>query len=288
MTGFGKAVGENDLVILTVEIKSVNSRFLDSSFKLPREYNQFEADLRDLISQSIQRGRVDVYVNRQPKKDADLYVYFNRKAFDAYWEIYGNLADELSCDGRTVMLCDVLGRREVLTATEIPGDPESEKGILMSTVSEALDKLTVMRAREGLKLSKDLIKRFEALSGHSEKIAELTNDVTFALKDKLLQRLTKLSLAADPEPGRLEQELAFVVDKLDITEELVRLRSHIQELNATIKASPGGRKLEFLTQECLRELNTIGSKAQNAKVQSIVVDAKCVLEKIREQVQNIE
>jgi len=291
MTGFGKGARQNELVAVEAELRSVNSRFLDFSFKLPREYAAYEADLRRLVGEKIKRGRVDLYVQRRPAPGRLCRIEFNRPLFDAYLSLYRPLAEELGCfdaEAKRRFLGDILCKREVAEYLEEGGSMDAEKPCLFEAVGEALREACRVRENEGLKLGEDIVAQFTQLAALREKIAQKAAAGPEELRGKLLERLRKLAPEVAFDEARLLTETAYLSDRIDVSEELVRLESHFSQFSAALAASPNGRMLDFLVQECGRELNTIASKAQQAEVQALVVQGKACLEKIKEQVQNVE
>ncbi len=291
MTGFGKAVQEDQALMLEVEVRSVNSRFLDFNFKLPREYSCFEHELRRIISASVKRGRIDLYVSRKAAGAQACRVDFHRGLFDAYLQLYRSLASEFRClDNQALQgfIKDLLMRREVAECVEECADPEAEKPLLFAAVEGALRALGEMRRHEGLELGKDISANVERLGDLCREIGCKTRLAPEELKKRLIERLSKLAPEIQIDPARLAMEAALAAERVDVSEELVRLESHLGQLKNALRTPPNGRVMEFIVQECGREVNTIASKAQQADVQGRVVECKSCLERIREQLQNVE
>lgn len=296
MTGFGRSVKENGVVSIEVEVKSFNHRFLDISIKLPREYSRFEHELRDLISSALPRGRVEVFISRKILQRSKEGVKFDREMFKHLFEVYfeqarkeaglQNLADEIVF--REHAMFEVLRRSDVLGIEEGTIDENFERDCLLATIREALASLCEMRAREGVKLCSDIGERLQTLCAIRERIESSSSNTQQAIRERMLSRLSRVSPDIKIDETRLAQEVALLCDRVDFTEELVRLGSHLCHFKSAMNDLQGGRKLDFLTQEIGREFNTIGSKAQDALVQTLVIDAKQELEKIREQIQNLE
>jgi uncharacterized protein (TIGR00255 family) len=291
MTGFGRHVVEEDGLQLEVEIRSVNHRYLDASYKLPFGYNAFELSLNKHLKNTVRRGRVEVNVVRKdqrskaeaPKCDYDLleaYLGVVRDSADSL----GLNADELVRDAASNAMC----RREFidLSASE-ETSVEGEFPLLEIAFSAALDELVEMRRVEGQALEQDLLSHLSALDELVLQMESAGSDTAQTYRDRLSARLQRLEPNLEIEPQRLAQEVALIADRTDFSEEVARLKSHGQQFRQ-ILASGGGRKLDFVVQEMMREVNTVGSKAQNADVSAHVVEAKTVIEKLREQVQNIE
>lgn len=291
MTGFGKASLENATIAIDVEIKSVNSRYLDPIFRLPREYSAFEADIREALQKNLFRGRVELVVSRLPRSEEACALDFNSALFERYHSIYsGQLRSrgKLDSETETKIICDILARKEVLHPVETLKDPESERRLLVECVNKAVAQLCKMRQGEGANLESEVRARLKALASIVKQIDAGAKSAPKELRQAINQRLSKYTSDLKLEPSRLAQEVVMAVERLDVTEELVRLRSHMLQLEQSLSERPAGRKLDFVLQECGRELNTIGSKVQNATIQGSVVNAKVELEKIREQIQNVE
>jgi len=291
MPGFGKGAVEHEAVSVEVELKTVNTRFLDFNFKLPRLYSQFEMVLREQISSRLSRGRVEIYVLRTPKKEEACAVGFNRALFDSFYKECTALADELECfdeQMRSGLVRDLLSKRDILDLAEEAGDIGVEKDLVQQAVGKALEELCAMRKEEGARLGIDLVERLDQLEKIRTSLEELTAGTPEELKSRLLERISKLAPEVTLDEARMATEVAYIVDRADVTEELVRLESHLSQFQASLGESPNGRKLEFLLQELGREFNTIGSKAQDSAIQTMVVEAKSHMEKMREQVLNLE
>lgn len=291
MTGFGKASLENFMVGVDVEIKSVNSRFLDPIIKLPREYSALEGQVRGLLQSELHRGRVEVYASRAPKSETACSVQFNQALFDRLHGIYtGQLRSrgQLDSAAETRIICEILARSEVLQSLEGASDLEAEAALFMSCAKKALDGLKTMRGSEGGRLEAEIRTRISALEALLASIAKEAKFAAKTMGKELAERLRRSAQGIKLDEERVEQEILLALDRMDVTEEIVRLGSHLTELKSALSELPAGRKIDFILQECGRELNTIGSKAQRAKIQSLVVNAKVELEKLREQAQNVE
>lgn len=291
MTGFGKASFDAGSVAIEVEIKAVNNRFVDCIFKLPKPYTQFELDIRNLVTSKLNRGRIEIFVSRTAISSGDAAVSFRRELYEQCYEIARGVCErtgKLSDDNHCRVALSLLGRKEILEFGEEGEVEESEKESLLGTVGRALDDLCRMRAAEGSKIGEDIAARLESLRALRAKIAAIVGNAPQDIKARLLSRLAKLAPEVQLEPARLAAEVALLSDRVDVTEELVRLESHFKQFQEALQNPPNGRKLDFLIQELGREFNTISSKAQDAAVQALVVDAKVEMEKLREQVQNIE
>lgn len=291
MTGFGSGSSKSKTARLDVEIRSVNARYLDATVKLPRVYAAFETDIRESLAGAIERGRVEVTVTRNSIGSQAARVRFDAELFDALLSRYESAWKRAGLgknEDRDEMIVAILGRREVLDIVDDQVDAQGEVKALMQAVSRALSALKLMRQAEGQRLGADIAARISAI----DKIRRLLLlERTRAVQDiaiKLKGRLAKLLGEVELDPQRLAMEVAVLADRSDVHEELVRIDSHVKQANLALRESRSGRKLEFLVQEFGREFNTIASKAQDARIQQLVVEAKGELEKIREQIQNIE
>lgn len=291
MTGFGEGSAQGEEVEVSVELKSVNHRFLDVVCKLPGMYSRFETDLVKMIRERLKRGRVELFVARRDAGEASHELLFKRELFESYLDVLRQAFKGVSLPERHVIgsaVANVLNRREVLELVPKETDAANEYQIVEKALSEALDKLVEMRRIEGAELEREILSQLDLLERVLGEIGAKTESTPIDFKERLTQRIERLGGGIEIDPDRLMQEVAFLADRIDITEELARLHSHIQQFRQIVDDSQGGRKLEFLLQEIIREINTAGSKAQNSEVTSLVVEAKAVVEKLREQVQNVE
>jgi uncharacterized protein (TIGR00255 family) len=294
MTGFGQSSQKKANVSLAVEIRTVNSRYLDFNIKLPREYSKYELEIQRLIAETLKRGRVDLCVTKQLCLAQTCQLNLNRPLFDAYINLYRSLSEEF-CPSNMVdsasdklFIQSLLAKRDIVDFTEENIETEVEEELLFSTIKEALQGVLVMRLKEGEALARDLSNHLTQLECLRTQIKEKSENTPENYQKKLLERLLKLSPDLDIDPQRLAAEVAIFADRVDISEELTRLRSHFDQIMLAAENTPNGRTIEFLIQECGREFNTIASKAQSAEVQALTVSAKACLEKVREQLQNIE
>lgn len=287
MTGYGRRQCSRDGREITVEIKTVNHRFLDVSCRLPRALSFAEDALRRQIAGRLRRGHVDVtvgYVNlrsdaREVRVDEALALQYR----DALSRLHTALGGE-----NNIGLSFIASQPDVITVTVCEENQEAVLALLEETASEALDDVCAMRKKEGDVLRADLRSHLDAVAGLREKIAQLAPQVPLIYRDKLKARLKEMGVESLDEQ-RLVQEVALMADRCAIDEELSRLLSHIAQMRQALDAEEEtGRRLDFLTQELNREVNTIGSKASDAEITRLVVEAKSEIEKLREQVQNVE
>ena len=289
MTGYGRGFAEIDGRQMTVEVKSVNHRFLDLSFRMPRNLLFLEDAARKEIGARLSRGHVDVFVTyRNLRTDARKVV-----ADEALYNAYAEALQQLSAlsgggmrDDRTLM--SIARMPDVLTVTEAEEDQGAVQSLMQAALSEALDQLIAMRAREGEAMKRDL-------SGHVDAIEQMTARIearypeTVTAYQKRLRSAVEELVGSGVDETRLLIEVAVMADRSAISEELVRLGSHAAQLRALLETDePVGRRLDFIVQELNREVNTISSKSQDIPITQLTVDLKAEIEKLREQVQNIE
>ena len=293
MTAYAKGEFENDDFKLTIEIRSVNHRFLDINFKIPQIYWSLENNFRKIISEFVLRGHLDIIILREEKNlNKEPSLTLNKALFESYLAVYEEtLENYLSTSISKENIIDILSKKDVITsnATSLFENEENE---ITHLLKNTLEKLCIMKEKEGDSLGNDIENRFDKLKSIKDEILKIENNkkdskVYFNnLKEKVLNITKDLNINLNED--RIITEVSLIVDRLDITEELVRLESHFNQKNEIMKEFPLGRKLEFLLQEISREFNTIASKISDATIQSHVVEAKAELEKIREQIQNIE
>ena len=291
MTAFGRAKRPGETKDITIEIKSVNSRFFDCNVKLPRAYVFLEERIKEHIRKNaVARAKVDVFVTVDHHTSGVGNVGLDTPYLESYLSALSRLRDEFGLkDDISVM--SVARNQEIFTYDKPEEDLEAEWEIFRSVLDEAIVGYSDMRQREGAKAEADIKAKIELVRAYANEVEEISKQDIVGYRDKLEARIRTFLEDAKitPDENRLLTECAIWADKLAIDEELVRLRSHFGAFYDIIESKdPSGRKLDFLMQELNRETNTIGSKANNAKIARIVVDMKGELEKIREQVQNIE
>jgi len=287
MTGYGRFRQERNGREITIEIKTVNHRFLDLNLRMPRGTLFLEEPLRKALASRLSRGHADVFLTYRNARDDAKEVMVDTSLLHAYAAAFDVMATETGLtDDRSLTRLAALPN--VLTVTEKEDDQDAVTALCIDTLHGALDALTLMRDQEGQALASDLATRTGHLEEITEQIGARAPEVVKEYQAKLDARIVQL-LAAPPDPQRMAQEVALFADKAAIDEELVRLKSHFTQVRECLAATePVGRKLDFLVQELNREVNTISSKASDLAIASLVVEAKAEIEKIREQVQNIE
>lgn len=287
MTGFGRAEARGGSVAVTVELKSVNNRFRDINLRCPREYAALEPKITGLLKARFARGRIEVYVRRL-SEGGGLEIQFNKAAAEEALLALREWANELEGVDNTISIRFLAGLPGVMVQGEREADPTSEWGLVEAAVVGAIEHLASMRAAEGDALCRDLSQNLKRIMGLQEQIFGFSEGISSRLEMRLMERLNRL-VGDRVSEARLAQEAAIQADKADVAEELTRLASHFEQFGVALEQSgPVGRRLDFLTQEMNREINTIGSKAVDVEVSSLVVDMKSILERMREQVANVE
>jgi uncharacterized protein (TIGR00255 family) len=287
MTGFGAGRGSAAGEELDVEIRSVNHKFCEVKVRLPRELAALEVDATKSVRERLARGGVDVSVRRAgsaaavaPRVDAALA--------EAYARAFAEIQSRLALPGH-ITVADVVSADGVIRLDERPLDLDAARQALRVGLGAALDALVAMRAREGAALAQDVAGRLDTVQALVDQAAALVPRSVEHHRARLSERIEELTRGMALDPARLAQEVALFADRTDVTEEVTRLRSHLAQARALLAgAEPAGRKLDFLVQEMHREVNTIGSKSQSAEIAAIVVAAKAEIERMREQVQNVE
>ena len=286
MTGYGAGTTETPDYRVVVEIKAVNQRFLEIVPHMPRAFGAWENDLRDVIRSRVARGKLDVYVNFEDRSEKLYEVHVNENLARAYYAALGKVARAVDAplnDG-VRMAAAYEGVISVSEDTDISG----ARAVFLDAAAQALEALDAMRLAEGAHIAHDFEKRLARLETQRTQIKEIAPQIVAEYRAHLADMLAEFK-EATPDETRLVQEAALYADRVNITEELVRLASHFTQFRAMLaEDAPVGRRLDFLLQEINRETNTIGSKANNAAAQQIVVAMKNEVEKLREQVQNLE
>jgi uncharacterized protein (TIGR00255 family) len=288
MTGFGKAESITKIGKFTLEISSVNNRFLEVSARLPRQYSLLEHRLRELVSARLTRGKVSLYVGFEELDAAPGKYLINRKAAKSYLRQLNEVKKELRLSGQ-IDLHDLLLLPEISQA-----EPEAlDEELVWSGVKKAADKalveLILMRRREGAAMARDMNQRLRIINRLVKKITKGSTNSVEKYRRKLSTRIEELLQSKEVDPERLEQEVALFAERSDISEECTRLMSHIQQFQKSVNLNePVGKRLTFILQEMNRETNTIGAKCSEAEIASAVIAAKEELEKLRELAQNVE
>ncbi len=289
MTGFGTGEATSDGVSVSVEIRSLNSRFLEIFSNLPKKFYFKDFEMRELVKSKMSRGKINIAVSIEyGASTANTAVKANLQLAEAYYNQLQEIRKHLKIKD-AVRLEDVLQFSDIFKNTESDDSAEKEWQLVAKAMTVALDKLNNMRVQEGRELSRDLQNRMQTIEKNVGRIEQMAQDRIPMERQKLREKVAKLFENDEVDPQRLEMEIVMLADKLDISEECVRMRSHIKFFLEALKdKEQAGRKINFLLQEMNREVNTMGSKANDATLAQIVVGAKEELERIREQVQNVE
>ncbi|MCL2392392.1 MAG: YicC family protein [Oscillospiraceae bacterium] len=288
MTGYGSAKGTSGKLEISVELKSVNNRYLDCSIKTPRVYISFEEPMKSLVSKYISRGKVDVFVSIDSANSDDVEIKINRPLAEAYIAVLRDMANEYDLSGE-IRTMDLSRFPDVLRAEKKQADAQQLCSDICLILEEAISDFNEMRAREGKRLADDIIMRLDLIESLTDAVEEISPKSVAEYRKKLETRMQEILQAVNIDEARILTEAALFADRVAINEETVRLRSHIAGLREMLESNePIGRKIDFIVQEFNREANTIGSKGNDAEMAKVIVDMKAEIEKIREQAQNIE
>ena len=288
MTGYGrsqKVLSGRDIL---VEIRSVNHRYYEYSSRVPRTYNYIDEKLKALLKTGISRGKVEVSVTINNIEGKDTEIAINKGAAEGYVNALRSIADELGLID-DLSLSKLIKLPDIFNIQKTPDDEEQVWNDVAEVAREALDKFVTMRSIEGEKLRDDVIEKADNILDMVSKVEKFAPQTVENYRNRLYQKLSEVLESKDVDQQRIVTEAAVFAEKIAVDEETVRLRSHINQLKDMVNSSEAvGRKLDFIVQEMNREVNTIGSKAQDLNIIKLVVDMKAEIEKIREQIQNIE
>lgn len=288
MTGYGKNVYTDDTCKIVVEIKSVNSRYLEFINKIPRSLNYFEDSIRRAINEKVKRGRVETFIQFDAYSQ-DTACSIDEKMVVYYKNHFEDIEKKTGIKNDMEMSA-YINLPNILTKNDNIDDDLQEK--IICTLKGAVDNLNIMRENEGSKIAKDLKNRANNLKELTTKLESYTQDIEKTVFEKLQKKITELlsEVGLEADNSKIIEQAAFYADKMNVTEEIVRLYSHIEQLDEFLSQDSVeiGKKIDFLLQEMNREINTVGSKSQKSEIISLVVDIKSEIEKIREQIQNIE
>ena len=288
MTGYGGAKAEIDDIAVTAELKSVNNRFLDVSVRLPKSCLFAEEAVRAAVGSKISRGKVDVFITVDTSKAEQAVIRVNENLAAAYLKAVRDTAERYGLDG-DISALSLVRFPEVLSTEKSDTDRDAVAGAISAVLEQALEGFDAMRTREGGKLEEDILGKLDGLETMVAAVEARSPETVEEYREKLLARMRDVLADTAVDEGRILQEAAIYADKVAVDEETVRLRSHIDQFRLLLKSgSPVGRKLDFLVQEMNREANTTGSKCADSQIARTVIDMKAELEKIREQIQNIE
>jgi len=287
MTGFGAGRAIQGGEEIDVEIRSVNHKYCEVKARLPRELAALEVELVRAVKDRLARGGVDVSLRRTATRGA-VVPRVDLELAEAYARAFDGLRARLGIPGPTG-LGELLAAEGVVALEERPADLESARAAATAALAQALERLTAMRAREGEALTRDLAGRLDQIAQIVARVQRLAPQSVEQYRARLHERIQEVARGFAPDPARLAQEVALFADRIDVAEEITRLQSHVGQMRALMEGSaPAGRKMEFLVQELHREANTLGSKSQSAEIAGLVVDLKAEIERMREQVQNVE
>ena len=288
MTGFGRCeVSENDRKF-TVEMKSVNHRYLDVNIKMPKKLNFFESAIRALLKDYIQRGKVDMFITYEDMTENNVSIKYNKDIAAEYLKYLKDMAEEFALDN-DIRVSTLSRYPEVFTMEEVAIDEEGIWKTLEKAIRGAAEGFVETRIKEGENLRNDLISKLDGMLSHVDFIQERSPQIIAEYKQKLEDKVKDLLADVKVDENRLLMEVTIFADKVCVDEEIVRLKSHIETTKATLLAGGSmGRKLDFIAQEMNREANTILSKANDLEISNRAIELKTEIEKVREQIQNIE
>ena len=288
MTGYGSAKGTVEGLGITVELKSVNNRYLDASVRMPRSFLFAEDAVKSVVQKHISRGKVDVFVSVDSSAAGDMSVKVNEPLLRGYVEAIRHIAEEYSLPDDVTAL-SVSRFPDVLTVERRELDKDKAAAALSEITAKAVEEFNAMREREGERLRRDMLGKLETIEGLVSVVEERSPQTVKEYRERLEARLRDILADRSLDEQRVITEAAIFADRTAVDEETVRLRSHIAQFRTMLEeGSPIGRKMDFLVQEFNRESNTIGSKCSDASLAKVVVDLKSEIEKIREQLQNVE
>lgn len=288
MTGYGRVKVENDLREITVELRSVNHRYLDLNIKVPRIYGYLEEMVSKQAQAAIARGKVDIFVSVRAKEGADIRVSPNMAVIQGYVDAIKKVSKTYGLSDEATAL-SLLRLPDAMEQSKEEADADQLKAEVSAVLDQALTEYNAMREKEGARLVEDVTYRAGLIAQSVDFVEQRSPDCVEEYRQRIAARMTEILDGTELAQQRILQEAALYADKVNVTEEIVRLRSHLAQLETMLKSPVAiGRKLDFLVQEMNRETNTIGSKANDFQIAKTVVDMKAEIEKIREQIQNLE
>ncbi len=289
MTGFGRAEIEKNQKKMNIEMKSVNHRFLDINVRMPRQLLFLEEEVRKVIKSSLARGRVDVFVNFADESVQNKKIKVDMQLVKAYIEAAEQIKRQTKVKN-DLCVTDLMRSPDVITFEDNVLEEDELRDLIIVATQGAVNNLVIAREKEGQRISQDIFHRIDILLGIVEKIEGKEDVVVEEYREKLQKRLSEYLKDTEIDEARFQQEVVYFADHCNITEEVVRLKSHLTEAKATLQndQKASGRNMDFIVQEMVREFNTIGSKSSDLEITNWVLEGKSEVEKIREQVQNIE
>ena len=288
MTGFGRCENITDEYRMSVEMKAVNHRYLDLSIKMPKKFNYFEASIRTLLKKYIQRGKVDLFINYEDYTQGNMCLKYNRALAAEYMDYFNKMAEEFSIQN-DVKVSTLAKFPEVFSMEQAPDDEEHLWGILSAALEDAAVRFVQSREVEGEHLKNDLLGKLDYMTGLVDYIEGRSPQILTEYRAKLEAKVQELLNGTAMDEGRIAAEVTIYADKICVDEETVRLRSHIENTRKDLLSGGSvGRKLDFIAQEMNREANTILSKSNDLSISDKAIALKTEIEKVREQIQNIE
>lgn len=289
MTGYGAGEAEDEAFRIQIEVKAVNQRFLEVDFRMPRVLDSLAETMKAKIREYASRGKLTVSVQFEDKRERTREIRVDKSLAIAYHKALEELSDTLRLP-RPATVEEIAAYSGVLSTVEPPDDTAGAAPLLLTALDAAMSRFVAMREAEGANLTADFRRRLEKMEAQVEEVAALGPEIVQHYRERLEKTLSELLAATEIDENRIIQETAIYADRVNYTEEIVRLRSHFQQFRAIIEdpAEPVGRKLDFLIQEMNRETNTIASKANSTRATRVTVEVKSEIEKLREQVQNVE
>lgn len=288
MTGYGRAQTVVDGMNITVEIKSVNHRYFEFSSKLPRSYGFLDEKLKSFYMNCLVRGKMECYVSIETVEEPDVIIAVNKPLVESYLAAYKEIADDYNLEN-DIKVSDIVKVSDILSIRKQAADEDRIWAAVKAVAEQALERFVEMRKVEGERLKADVSSRLDTIIGCVAFVEERSPETVKEYNEKLLARLREMLEDTHIDEQRILTEAAIFADKVAVAEETVRLRSHIDQMRSFLEADEAtGKKMDFLVQEMNREANTIGSKANDVAIARKVVDIKAEIEKIREQIQNIE
>ncbi len=288
MTGFGRAEGETSIGKVAVEARSINHRYCDINLKLPKRLSLFENRVKEIVRSQVSRGRIDVTLRFDSLVEDKIQLNLDLDLAQQYYRVFQELKEKLDLKDE-ITLALLTGAKDLISAKEESVDVESYWQEVLPILNQSLQNMNDMKRIEGETLAKDLQQRLELIGKQLRVIKQQFPSHLQAGLTRLQERIRSLLDGIEVEASRFQQEVAFLAERTDITEEIVRAESHLAQFKVLLEGSePSGRKMDFLLQEIHREMNTVSAKANDAEISQRVVEIKAELEKIREQVQNIE
>ncbi len=288
MTGFGHGESVHDSKKITVEMKAVNHRYLDLNIKTPRGFAQFEGMIRNYLTNALDRGKVDVYVNFEETSDSQYDVVYNSGIASKYYDVIQEIANQFDIDG-SINAANLSRYPEVFELKEVEESTDEVSEMITEALELATNQFIANRTTEGERLKVDLLDKLDTLYKDVLFIEEKSPEIIDEYKTKLRSKVVDLLEDNKVDESRIAMEVTLYADKICVDEEIVRLKSHVEEVRDALNSDvPVGRKLDFVAQELNREANTILSKSTNVEIANTGIDMKTLIEKIREQIQNIE